>query len=84
MNKTRTATIYNVEIERRLITEHNFEKAIYNLSKLARLKEITTVEIVLDTIQQSIEVSLRHAPYRNCIYLTSRSWPYTGAKWNLP
>lgn len=51
-----TETIYNVELERHLITEHNFERASYNLTKLAQLKEITTVEIVLDTIQSSLEV----------------------------
>jgi hypothetical protein len=54
----RTETIYNVEIERRLLTEHHFEKAVFNLKKLSRLPEITTVEIVLDTIQSSLEVIL--------------------------
>ena len=38
-----TETIYNVELERHLITEHNFERASYHLTKLAQLNEITTV-----------------------------------------
>jgi hypothetical protein len=54
--KIRTETIYNVELERKLLTEHHFEKAILNLQKLSKLPSITTVEIVLDTVQSSLEV----------------------------
>jgi hypothetical protein len=54
--KKRGETIYNVELERKLVTELNFEIAGNNLVKLAQLKEIATAEIVFDTIKNSLEV----------------------------
>ena len=51
-------TIYNVELERKLITEYNLSLLIQEIGKLEARKNRFTVKTLVDTVRKGIKVSL--------------------------
>lgn len=52
-------SIYNVEIERKLITEYNFDLISKEIEKFARRASPVKVKTLVDTIRLGTEVSVR-------------------------
>ncbi len=51
-------TIYNVELERKLVTEYNFNLLIEEVEKLRLRKNRVTVNSLVDTVRKGVKVRM--------------------------